>query len=107
MTKSVSRQLRRFMFDHPGRFYVPAKTTEDKLGSRIVADRAEIALKRLQASNLERDAQRLRRQADEIERLLDMARMGPLPSSRRCDCVSPADAEWAFCRCDRAAHPPS
>lgn len=49
----------------------------DSLGARIVADRGEMALKRHQADNHDRAAKALRREADEIERLLELARLSP------------------------------
>lgn len=47
----------------------------DKLGDRIVADKAQIASNRTRADLLERQAAALRREADEIERLLELARL--------------------------------
>lgn len=40
---------------------------------------------------------------------LNLASVAPedRASARRCDCVSPPDAEWAFCRCERASQPQS
>lgn len=46
----------------------------DKLGERIAFDRAMIDLKRKQADRLEREVRDLRRDANEIERLLELAR---------------------------------
>lgn len=46
----------------------------DKLGQRIEKDRAAINRKRRSADNYEETAKRLRREADEIERLLELAR---------------------------------
>jgi hypothetical protein len=46
----------------------------DVLGSRIIKEREVVSIKRALADKLERDAQQLRREADEIERLLELAR---------------------------------
>lgn len=46
----------------------------DDLGKRIIADQAQIAHNRSTADELERQARVLRRQADEMERLLEDAR---------------------------------
>ncbi|MET4187635.1 hypothetical protein ABIB86_000416 [Bradyrhizobium sp. JR1.7] len=46
----------------------------DKLGQRIVDDTAEIKAKRREAETLEHRAKQLRREADEIERHLELAR---------------------------------
>ncbi len=46
----------------------------DDLGKRIIADQAQIAFNRSKADELERQARVLRRQADEMERLLEDAR---------------------------------
>lgn len=46
----------------------------DKLGERIIQDQSEVAKKRSEANQLELQAARLRREADEIERLLNLAR---------------------------------
>lgn len=46
----------------------------DTLGQRIVHDKAEIMQKRLEADRLEARALILRREASEIERLLELAR---------------------------------
>lgn len=46
----------------------------DRLGERILRDRAAIADRRRHADELEREAAKLRREADEIERLLELAR---------------------------------
>lgn len=46
----------------------------DTLGERIINDRAAVKQRRDRADDLEREAQRLRREADEIERLLENAR---------------------------------
>ncbi len=46
----------------------------DALGNRIVADEAQIAFNRSKADELERQARALRRDADEIEWLLELAR---------------------------------
>ncbi|MGY3581391.1 FtsZ-binding cell division protein ZapB [Bradyrhizobium sp. USDA 4341] len=46
----------------------------DQLGQRIVDDRATIRAKRLEADELEERARRLRQEADEMERLLQLAR---------------------------------
>lgn len=49
----------------------------DNLGERIINDRAAIKQRRDRANEMEIEARRLRRETDEIERLLDLAR-GPL-----------------------------
>jgi hypothetical protein len=46
----------------------------DELGNRIIADEGQIAFNRAKADELERQARALRRDADEIERLLELAR---------------------------------
>ena len=46
----------------------------DKLGNRIVEDHAAIVSKRKEAEQLEYNARKLRREADDIERLLETAR---------------------------------
>lgn len=46
----------------------------DQLGQRIVKDKAEIMQKRMEADRLEARAQILRREAIEIERLMELAR---------------------------------
>lgn len=46
----------------------------DELGSRIAKDNAEIQRKRSEAYDLERQAKLLREEADELERLLELAR---------------------------------
>jgi hypothetical protein len=46
----------------------------DELGNRIVADEAQMAFNRSRADELERQARALRKEADEIERLLELAR---------------------------------
>lgn len=46
----------------------------DDLGKRIVADEAQISFNRTRADEFERQAKRLRQEADEIERLLELAR---------------------------------
>ena len=48
--------------------------TMDKLGDRIVADQAQISFNRTRADEFERQAKRLREEANEIERLLELAR---------------------------------
>jgi hypothetical protein len=47
----------------------------DKLGQRIVEDRAEIARKREEARKLQWQSNRLEREASEMERLLELARL--------------------------------
>lgn len=47
----------------------------DELGKRIERDRAEIYAKNAEAERLEHRAKTLRREADEIERLLQLARL--------------------------------
>lgn len=47
----------------------------DDLGKRIVEDRAQIAFNRAKADELERQATKLRSDADEMERLLELARL--------------------------------
>lgn len=46
----------------------------DALGERILRDQTEAAKKRSQANLLELEAAKLRREANEIERLLELAR---------------------------------
>jgi len=46
----------------------------DQLGQRIIRDKAEAMQKRMEADRLEAQAKILRRDADEITRLLEMAR---------------------------------
>lgn len=46
----------------------------DTLGERIIRDEAEIRAKRDEALRLEARVTQLRREANEIERLLDLAR---------------------------------
>lgn len=46
----------------------------DRLGQRIVEDTAKIQLLREQAADCESKARKLRREADEMERLLELAR---------------------------------
>jgi hypothetical protein len=46
----------------------------DELGQRIIRDTEAIAAKRDRASQLEAEARKLRRDADEMERLLELAR---------------------------------
>lgn len=55
----------------------------DALGNRIIADRAQASFNRSRADELERQARKLRAEADEIERLLELARMGPVSSQER------------------------
>lgn len=47
----------------------------DQLGQRIVKDKAEAMQKRMEADRLEAQAKLLRRDAAEIERLLELARL--------------------------------
>lgn len=47
----------------------------DALGKRIIDDTATIGQKRLEATRLEAMARQLRREADEIERCLELARI--------------------------------
>lgn len=47
----------------------------DKLGQRIVRDKAEIMQKRMEADRLEARAKILRSEATELERLLELARL--------------------------------
>jgi hypothetical protein len=47
----------------------------DKLGERIVRDRAEISAKMAEAERLEHRAEALRREAAELERLLQLSRL--------------------------------
>jgi hypothetical protein len=47
----------------------------DELGNRIIADKAQAAYNRAQADVLEKKAKALRQEADEIERLLELARL--------------------------------
>ena len=51
----------------------------DKLGQRIVDDTAEIEAKRTEADVLERRARTLRSEANEMERLLELARCDQAP----------------------------
>lgn len=46
----------------------------DALGKRIIEDKAQIAFLRSEAEVLERKAAKNRRDADELERLLELAR---------------------------------
>ncbi len=46
----------------------------DKLGQRIVEDTATIQRLRGQAADCESDAKKFRQEADEMERLLELAR---------------------------------
>jgi hypothetical protein len=46
----------------------------DALGKRIERDRAEAAQKRREADEKEKEAVKLRRDADEIDRLCELAR---------------------------------
>lgn len=46
----------------------------DKLGERLQRDRQLVMEKRMAAEKLEREARRLRREADEIERVAELAR---------------------------------
>lgn len=46
----------------------------DELGNRIIDDRDAARIKRALADKFEREAKQLRREADEIERLLEIAR---------------------------------
>lgn len=46
----------------------------DKLGERLIADRARVEEMREKAERLEREARDLRRGAAEIERLAELAR---------------------------------
>lgn len=46
----------------------------DKLGQRIIDDMSTIFVKRVEARELEQRAAQLRREADEMERLLELAR---------------------------------
>lgn len=46
----------------------------DQLGQRIINDQAAIRQRRDRANELELEAARLRREADEIERLMELAR---------------------------------
>lgn len=52
----------------------------DKLGQRIIEDTATIQRLRGEAQDCESDARRLRQEADEMERLLELARI-ELPRS--------------------------
>lgn len=56
----------------------------DRLGQRIVDDRSMIDFKRKQADILEREVAKLRRDANEIERLLELARASTVTSTHRC-----------------------
>lgn len=47
----------------------------DALGKRIIDDTADIASKLTRAARLEAEARQLRREAAEIQRLLDIARI--------------------------------
>lgn len=47
----------------------------DKLGERLIRDRDLVAEKRSLADDFERKAKRLRSEADEIERLAELARL--------------------------------
>lgn len=47
----------------------------DNLGNRIIADKGQAAFNRARADELERQARKLRSDADEIERLLELARL--------------------------------
>lgn len=47
----------------------------DDLGKRIVADEARIAFLKREAASLELQAKQLREEADEVRRLLDLARL--------------------------------
>lgn len=47
----------------------------DELGERIQHDRAEINAKNAEAERLEHRAKALRREADELERLLQLSRL--------------------------------
>lgn len=47
----------------------------DKLGQRIIDDTAEIQRMRGEAQDHESEARRLRQEADEMERLLELARI--------------------------------
>lgn len=46
----------------------------DDLGNRIIKDNAKIQCKRSEAYDLEKQAKLLREEADELERLLELAR---------------------------------
>jgi len=46
----------------------------DELGERIIRDKATVLEKHKLADELEKQAAHLRREADEIERLLELAR---------------------------------
>lgn len=56
----------------------------DRLGQRIVDDRSMIDFKRKQADILEREVAKLRRDANEIERLLELARASTVTSTTCC-----------------------
>lgn len=47
----------------------------DELGQRLINDRAAILERRQRASELEKEAGRLRREADEIERISELSRL--------------------------------
>lgn len=47
----------------------------DALGKRIIDDTAIIGHKRIEADRLEAEARQLRREADEMERTLELARI--------------------------------
>lgn len=47
----------------------------DELGKRIIRDNAEIQKKRSEAHDLEQQANLLRKEADEIERCLELKRI--------------------------------
>lgn len=54
----------------------------NKLGRRIVSDKAAIAAKRFRADALEKEAALLRREADEMERVLELAKTDHLRSMK-------------------------